>query len=263
MGLIRKFQKDRLDVSVFENRLEMGKAAAADIANQINALLKQKSFANVVFAAAPSQNEMLEELCRQKVNWKKVNAFHMDEYIGLERNAPQSFEFFLREHIFERLPFRNVYYISEYGEQYAKLLREYPTDLVCMGIGENGHIAFNDPGEANFFDEKLIKKVVLDEVCRQQQVNDGCFPSLEKVPQYAFSLTVPALFQADHLFCVVPAKTKRQAVTRTVYDPVSEQCPATVLRRHKHAVLYCDRDSGADLLQGEETSCDKNYSALS
>lgn len=262
MDLMKQFKKDQMEVQIYQDRRSMGKAAAEDVANQMNFLLEQKPFINVVFAAAPSQNELLEELCTKKVDWKRVNAFHMDEYIGLEKDVPQSFAFYLKEHIFDRVPFHKVYYISEYRDQYVSLIQSNPIDLVCMGIGENGHIAFNDPGVADFCDSKLIKEVQLDQVCRQQQVNDGCFPSLEQVPQSAFTLTVPALFGADHLFCVVPAATKRNAVTRTVHDPINEKCPATILRRHKHATLYCDADSGADLLQEGEKCHDSDCATL-
>ena len=132
--------------------------------------------------------------------------------------------------------------------RYTRLLEEYPTDIVCLGIGENGHIAFNDPWIAQFNDEAMIKKVPLDEVCRMQQVHDGCFPELEKVPAHALSLTIPALTCAKAMFCTVPARTKREAVTRTVNERISEDCPATIMRLHDYAVMYCDKDSGADLL---------------
>ncbi len=248
MGLIKQFKKDELNVSVFDTRAEMGKAAALDAAACMNKLLETKEYINVVFAAAPSQNEMLAELSKQNIDWSRVNAFHMDEYVGLDSDAPQTFKHFLKEHIFDLVPFRHVYYISEHQDKYEELLRQYPTDIVCLGIGENGHIAFNDPGEADFNDTKLLKKVTLDDVCRQQQVNDGCFPTFDDVPQYAYSLTIPALIKADHLFCVVPAATKREAVTRTVHEEISENCPATIMRRHKSVTMYCDSDSGADLL---------------
>lgn len=248
MSLIKQLKKDGLNISVFDTRAEMGKAAADDAAACMNHLLNEKEYINVVFAAAPSQNEMLAELVKKEVDWSRVNAFHMDEYVGLEPGSPQTFRHFLKEHIFDLVPFRQVYYISEHQDEYEELLRQYPTDIVCLGIGENGHIAFNDPGEAKFCDTKLLKKVTLDDVCRQQQVNDGCFPDIDSVPKYAYSLTIPALFRADYLFCSVPAVTKREAVRRTVNDEISENCPATVMRRHANAKMYCDRDSGVDLL---------------
>ncbi len=248
--MLKEFKKDNLKVEIFETRAKMGMAAAKDTEEILNKLLSEKDELNVVFAAAPSQNELLEGLCKADVDWSRINAYHMDEYIGLEKGAPQSFGTFLKEHIFSKVPFKNVYYIADYLEEYGKLISENHIDLICMGIGENGHIAFNDPGEADFNDTRLIKKVMLDDVCRQQQVNDGCFPSFDDVPVSALSLTVPVFMSADYLICVVPAATKCEAVKRTVNDEISEDCPATILRRHKCAVLYCDSQSGAGLLEG-------------
>lgn len=245
---IKKFKKDRLEVEIFETRNEMGKKAADDIAKTLAGLLSEKETVNIVFAAAPSQNEVLEQLCTKELDWHRCCAFHMDEYVGLDKNHKQSFGYFLNEHIFSRLPFKAVNYISDYGEDYEKLLKENHIDVVVLGIGENGHIAFNDPGVADFNDPYLIKKAKLDDVCRQQQVNDGCFPTFDDVPEYALTLTIPQMVSADYMFCVVPAATKRQAVYRTVNDEISEECPATILRAHNAAVLYCDKLSGADFI---------------
>ena len=246
---ILQFQKDNLAVEVFETRAEMGQAAADDIAVVLKKLLAEKDVVRIVFAAAPSQNEVLAGVCaRTDLDWSRVDAFHMDEYEGLDKTHPQSFGTFLREHVFDHLPLRNVYYISDYGEKYEELLEKNPIDIVILGIGENGHIAFNDPGVADYNDPKRIKRAKLDDVCRQQQVNDGCFPTFDDVPEYALTLTIPQMISADYMFCVVPAKTKRDAVRRTVNEEVNDQCPATILRTHKNAKLYCDKDSGADLL---------------
>lgn len=245
---IKKFKKDKLDVKIFETREQMGAKAAADIAVTLEKLLLEKDEVNIVFAAAPSQNEVLEGLCKKKLDWNRCNAFHMDEYVGLDKNHPQSFGCFLNEHIFSKLGFKSVNYISDYGEEYEKLLEENHIDIVVLGIGENGHIAFNDPGVADFNDKKLIKKAKLDDVCRQQQVNDGCFPTFDDVPKYALTLTIPQMISADYMFCVVPAATKRQAVYRTVNDEINEDCPATILRKHNAAILYCDSLSGADFI---------------
>ena len=138
--------------------------------------------------------------------------------------------------------------IEKECDRYTKLLRENKIDVVCLGIGENGHIAFNDPGEADFWDEKDVKRVKLDEVCRQQQVNDKCFPSINEVPKYAITLTVPALLRARKMFCTVPSETKADAVRKTLFESVSDLCPASALRVHKNATLYCDKESGESLL---------------
>lgn len=250
---MKSINKDLLKVNIYETRDEMGKAAAADVKACIISLLENKEYINMIFAAAPSQNEVLAALANDKeIPWNRVNAFHMDEYIGLSPNAPQGFGNFLKEHIFGIAPFKSVNYIDISAsdaeaecERYSKLLKDHPTDIVVMGIGENGHIAFNDPPVADFNDKKAVKPVQLDEVCRNQQVNDGCFAKLDDVPKTAITLTVPTLFAGDYLFCVVPAKTKANAVKATLSDEIDEHCPATILRKHKNAVLYLDCDSSA------------------
>ena len=247
------FQKDLLTVNVYESRTEMGEAAAADIKACILSLLQTKETVNMIFAAAPSQNEVLYALATDtEIPWNRVNAFHMDEYIGLSADAPQGFGNFLKEHIFGLADFKSVSYINVSAsdaeaecERYAALLAKHPTDIVVMGIGENGHIAFNDPPVADFKDPKAVKPVELDQVCRNQQVNDGCFARLEDAPKTAITLTVPTLFAGDHLFCIVPARTKARAVKATLCDEISEKCPATVLRRHESAILYLDGDSSS------------------
>lgn len=250
---MKSFKKELLSVNIYPTRTEMGEAAARDIKACILKLLKTADSINMIFAAAPSQNEVLYALATDKeIPWNRVNAFHMDEYIGLAADAPQGFGNFLKEHIFGLADFKSVNYIDisahdaqKECERYAALLEEYPTDIVVLGIGENGHIAFNDPPVADFNDKKAVKPVALDEVCRNQQVNDGCFAAIDEVPKTAITLTVPTLFKGKHLFCIVPASTKARAVRATVFDDISEACPATILRRHNSAVLYLDGDSSA------------------
>ena len=238
-----------LNVQVFPSREEMGQAAGNDVEKQIVALLEKKESIRMVFAAAPSQNEALASLVRStKIDWQRITAFHMDEYIGLDSTDSRSFAGFLNEKIFQQVPFREVYLLNgnkpeETVTRYSKLLSEAPIDIVCLGIGENGHIAFNDPPVADFHDLKLVKRVTLDWACRNQQVNDGCFPTLDEVPTEAITLTIPALMRADYLFCVVPGKTKRQAVYNTLNGPITEECPASILRTHTHCKFYFDEDS--------------------
>ena len=248
---MKTFQKDKLTVEIYENRTLMGEAAAKDIKAKIAELLAEKQEINIIFAAAPSQNDVLKSLVEDKaIEWNRVNAYHMDEYIGLDKDAPQGFGNFLKDHILGLLPFKSVNYIDitttnpeAEAERYGKLLQENPTDIVIMGIGENGHIAFNDPPVANFKDEKWVKPVKLDEICRQQQVNDGCFASRDKVPTHAMTLTVPTLVKAPYLFCIVPAPTKAKAVYETLNGSIDEHCPASILRTHDNAVLYLDNES--------------------
>ena len=246
--MLKEITKDNLKVKIFEDRTKMGECAADEIAQCVTKLLSEKEEINMIFAAAPSQNDMLEALCKKALPWERINALHMDEYVGLDKNHPQSFGKYLYDHVFGKVNFKSVKYISDYGESYAEILKKEHIDIICLGIGENGHIAFHDPGVADFNDTELIKKVKLDDVCRMQQVHDGCFPTFDDVPEYALTLTVPEMFSADYLFCVVPAKTKTEAVWRTVNEDISENCPATIMRRHSAAIMYCDKDSGAKLL---------------
>ena len=234
----------------------MGAAAASDVKAAILRLLSEKETINMIFAAAPSQNEVLYNLaCDKEIPWGRVNAFHMDEYIGLDKDAPQGFGNFLKRAIFGIAPFKSVNYIDISApdadleaERYSALLSENPVDIVVLGIGENGHIAFNDPPVADFNDPKLIKKVALDDVCRMQQVHDGCFPTFDDVPKYALTLTVPALMSAEYLICTVPASTKANAVKAMLEGEYGEVCPATALRKHKGAKMFLDKDSAQKVL---------------
>ncbi len=253
--LLKNIIKDKLSGYIYDTRAEMGKAAAKKAAEVINEIMKTKEYVNVVFAAAPSQNEMLEALLCENVDFSRINAFHMDEYVGFDIDVPQSFAVYLTEHIFAKTAFHKVSYIGTKGlnteetlERYTKLLEENPTDIVLLGIGENGHIAFNDPPVANFKDKLLIKKVALDEKCRNQQVHDGCFPTISDVPTHALTLTVPALLSAKYMICTVPASTKAQAVYDMINGDIGEHCPATAMRTHDGAFLFLDRDSASMIL---------------
>lgn len=250
---MKQFIKDSLTVKIYPSRPEMGAGAAIDIKNAIVGLLDQKDEINMIFAAAPSQNEVLESLVNDKdIEWGRINAYHMDEYIGLPKGAPQAFGNFLSDHIFALVPFKSVNYIDAYAtdskaecERYSDLLKKNRPDIVVMGIGENGHIAFNDPHVALFNDKETVKVVKLDLVCRNQQVNDGCFKCLDDVPECALTLTIPTLVNTDNIFCIVPAKTKAWAVNETLKGSIDEHCPASILRTHKNATLYLDQDSSS------------------
>lgn len=243
--------KEKLTVKIFSSREKMGEKAAEEVAKKICEILARKDEINIIFAAAPSQEEFMNHLILDKtIEWQKINAFHMDEYIGLEKDDPQGFGNFLRDRLFDKVPFKSVHYINSQAsdveaecERYAQLLKENPVDIVCLGIGENGHIAFNDPHVADFKDTKRVKVVALDIICRQQQVNEKCFTTLDAVPARAITLTIPSLMIAEFMFCVVPARNKANAVFKTLTEDVSEQCPATVLRTKENAILYLDNES--------------------
>lgn len=245
--------KDDLHIKIFNTRSEMGTAAAKDFSAHVKKILETKDFLRIIFAAAPSQIEFLSAIAADKtIEFNRFDAFHMDEYIGLEKDSPQSFGNFLQRHIFSLREFRSIRYIDGQNSdpeaacrEYARFLTEKPIDIVCMGIGENGHIAFNDPPTADFQDQKIVKVVELDETCRMQQVHDGCFPEIAAVSTHAITLTIPTLTSAGTRFCVVPSATKANAVKRMIQDPIHESCPCTILRRTKNSTLYLDADSSA------------------
>lgn len=261
-------QVDELQVAVYPNRDTMGKAAAEAVAERMKIILSQQAGMRMIFAAAPSQNEFLNALIRTDgIDWSRITAFHMDDYLGLADNSPQRFSTYLMTHLFDRVSFKEVHYlleadspltqkkpvsalsgdITETCRRYSDLLAEEPIDIVCMGIGENGHIAFNDPPVADFEDSQSVKLVELEERCRIQQVHDGCFEQLGDVPTHALTLTIPALTGAKWLFCMVPGLTKREAVRRTLSGPIGRECPATVLRQHQGALLFLDEDAASGL----------------
>jgi len=254
-----------LNARVYPTRALMGAAAAEDCAAALHAILASTGRCRALFAAAPSQNELLAGLTPARgIDWTSVEPFHMDEYLGLGPGAPQRFGAYLDEHLFGKLPFGTVHYMlpdaappigdgpataaEVAAARYAALFAATPIDLVCLGVGENGHLAFNDPHVADFDDPLLLKVVELDAACRRQQVNDGCFPSFESVPTRALTLTIPALMGGRRLFCVVPGASKARAVRDLLAGPISTTCPASVLRRHPDCTLYLDRESAQQWL---------------
>jgi glucosamine-6-phosphate deaminase len=246
---------DRLQVEIYPTRDALGRAAAHDVAEKMRLLLMGQAKIRIVFAAAPSQNEFLAALCEEPgLAWEQVEAFHMDEYVGLGADAPQGFARFLRERLFDQVRPGRVEYLNGAAPnpqiecaRYAALLQGAPLDIVCAGIGENGHMAFNDPHVADFQDGQTVKLVQMDEVCRLQQVHDGAFLDLESVPSTALTMTMPALMSGRWVYCMVPGPTKTEAVRRTCTGEIAEACPATLMRQHAQAVLYLDRDSAAGL----------------
>ena len=231
----------------------MGARAAADIASEIRALLANQDGVRIMFAAAPSQSEMLLSLSQASgVDWSRVSGFHMDEYLGLAADAPQRFGVWLRRAIFDHLPFGAVHLI-EPGEDpnrtaadYAARLNAAAIDIVCCGIGMNGHLAFNDP-PADFNDPLTVKIVTLDERSRQQQVDDKCFAFIQDVPTQAVTVTIPALLAARTIFCTAPGTQKNHAIRNTLEGPITPLCPATALRLHPQCRLYLDSDSAGEI----------------
>lgn len=248
-----RFQYGRLKVQRYPSRAEMGKAAGEYAAQVVRELLKTKERVNILFPAAPSQDEVLAHFAAADLDFTRIVALHMDEYIGLAPGAPQTFGHYLDAHLFSLRPFAEVHYIACVGsveeqlEHYRGVIARYPLDMAFIGLGENGHIAFNDPAEADFHDPLTVKTVQLDDVCRMQQVHDGCFPEIGVVPKQAITVTIPAIMAAPVLVCTVPTRKKAWAVENTATAPISEACPGTILRTHPNCTLFCDAQSGGAL----------------
>lgn len=245
-------QVGKMRIESFPSREAMATASAEDVAAAIRLLLLRQAEVRMIFAAAPSQAEMLDALvAAEGVDWGRVTAFHMDEYVGLPPHAPERFAAWLDRHLFDRVPFKSVHRIvpepdpEGAARDYAAALASAPIDIVCLGVGVNGHIAFNDPPVADFNDRQDVKLVELDDVCRRQQVDDQCFARLEDVPRTAVTLTIPRLLRVGKLFCVVPGAAKREAVRQALYGPLATTCPASILR-NTDCTLYLDAESDPD-----------------
>lgn len=242
-----------LGVSVLETEEALGAAAARRAAAALRERVAAQGRARAVFATGNSQLSFIRALREEAdVPWGAVTAFHMDEYVGLTADHSASFRRWIRENVEEGLHPGSVHYIAgDTGDpqaeagRYEKLLREEPIDLVCMGIGENGHVAFNEPHQADFGDPAWARVIELDDVSRQQQVGEGHFPDLDAVPRQAITLTVPALTSAASLVVSVPERRKAEAVRKGLTGPISNACPASILREHSDATLFLDGQSSA------------------
>lgn len=251
----RGFRQDRLAVEIHPDRRALGLAAARAAAAALRFRLSRQAGVRVVFASAPSQDEFLAALVLQPdIEWRRVTAFHMDEYVGLDAAHPAGFRTYLAGRLASRVNLGAWHQLAGEAKspeaeclRYADLLRQAPVDLVCLGIGENGHLAFNDPPVADFQDPHWVKSVALERACRVQQVNDGCFATLEEVPEHALTLTIPALMAGRRLICIVPGPRKAAAVAATLEGPIHARCPASILRTHPRAQLLLDRDAAAGL----------------
>lgn len=252
---IRDMEIDSLTVQAYASKQTMGEAAAQFVAGEIQSVLEEKGQANLMLATGASQFAFLDAFKQiESVDWSKITTFHLDEYIGLPPTHKASFRRYLHERIIDEVRPRQAYFLQGDAEdipgeidRYEQLLNDHPIDVACIGIGENGHIAFNDPPVADFEDPKQVKIVELDEASRHQQVGEGWFGSMEEVPRQALSLTIPAIMAADVISCVVPERRKARAVRQSLYGPVSTDCPASVLRTHPNAVLFLDEHSGEGL----------------
>ena len=244
---------DALRVRNYATPEELAQDAAKMAQQHLRETLAAQGDAAVILATGNSQLQFLEALAALGgVEWSRVTLFHMDEYLGIDANHRGSFRRYMRERVETRLKPKQFHYIE--GDallpltecaRYADLLAAQPIDLCCLGIGENGHLAFNDPPVADFADPHRVKLVKLDEACRQQQVGEGHFANLEAVPQYAFTLTIPMLCSARRMLCIVPEQRKAQAVKNALSGPIHTNCPASFLRRQSHCTLFLDRESAS------------------
>ncbi len=246
---------DALRVSIFNSNEALGAAAAEEAGQVIRQAVAARGHANIILATGNSQLTFLTALrALPDVPWEAVNVFHMDEYIGLPAGHPASFPAFLRRHLLDHIRVKAFYPVP--GEAadleaacraYEAALRSHPADLCALGIGENGHLAFNDPPAADFDDPVWVKVVQLDERSRRQQVGEGHFGALAEVPTHAITLTIPALLAAKRVLAIVPEARKAAAVAQALLGPITESCPASILRQTPHAHLLLDLDSAAGL----------------
>jgi glucosamine-6-phosphate deaminase len=252
---MKELKVGKLNVKILSGRKELGQIASRETGDAILKVLQEKGSANIIFASAPSQNEFLQDLaCDERIDWSKINAFNMDEYVGIDPDHPSGFGNYLKRMIYNKVKPGKVYLFdtrakdpSEECRRYADLLQKNLADIVFYGIGESCHLAFNDPPVADFNDKLWVKNVKLDPKSIQQQVNDKCFNSIEEVPTMAYTITIPVIMRAPMLFGMVPGKTKTDAIYHTLNDDISTACPSTILRTHSNAVLYIDEDSAAKL----------------
>jgi glucosamine-6-phosphate deaminase len=247
---IKSFSKDSLRVKIYSEEMEMGAAAAEFVAGQLSAVIREKGKANLILATGTSQFMFLEALKTHQLDWSRITVFHLDEYRNLSDQHPASFRRYLKERILEQVKPGRVHLINgdsvnpdQETARYEELLKANPVDVACIGIGENGHIAFNDPPVADFDDPRWVKVVELDEACRKQQLGEGWFPTLGDVPAEALTLTIPAIMHSAVISCVVPGMRKAKAVYETLNGEISTACPASILRRHTGAVLFLDQEA--------------------
>lgn len=253
--MIRQFKAGSLNIQIHPDSRSAAEAASHDAAQSLTELGESNDEFGVIFATGSSQIATLGALtATHGLPWNKVLGFHLDEYIGMPVEHPASFRGYLRRHLLSKVKLKNFYEIDgtapdidELCRQYAAKLKSTAPQLCLLGIGENGHLAFNDPGEADFNDPKDVRVVHLDAVCRQQQASERWFNSVDEVPKIAITVTIPALFRVPRLILSVPGPRKAEAVKRMIEGPISTACPASILRQHPNAILHLDQDAAAKI----------------
>ncbi len=252
--MTKNLSVDKLKIAIYDNANSMGRAAADFVEKKLNEALVVKGSANLILATGASQFSFLEAFKKRNIDWQKITVFHLDEYKGISDQHPASFRKYLKERILDEVAPKKIYFLNGDAEDletemenYAATLKLHLIDVACIGIGENGHIAFNDPPLADFDDPKLVKLVALDDACRNQQLGEGWFPTFNDVPKQALTLTIPAIMRCKTISCVVPDARKAQAVHNTLYNEVNTACPATILRTHPNTMLFLDKASATKI----------------
>ena len=258
MNLKKQIRKeitiDHLNVVIYEQPEVMAYNASDFVEKNIKEAINKSGFANIILATGSSQFLFLKALRNKEIDWKKITVFHLDEYKDISPNHPASFRKYLKDRILSFVNPKKVYFLNgdaadceKEMKEYEQILINHPIDVACIGIGENGHIAFNDPGEADFNDSDLVKLVNLDEACRRQQFTEGWFPSFDDVPRQALTLTIPAILNSKVISCVVPDQRKSKAVYDTLNGKINTNCPASILRTHSQSRLFLDQFSASRL----------------
>jgi glucosamine-6-phosphate deaminase len=252
---VKEWRVEELTVRVYEAVDALAAAAARDVAALLRGAIDDRGHANLMLATGTSQLAFLARLvdgAGGEIDWSRVTGCHMDEYVGLPATHPASFQRYMRERVAAHLPFGAFHYLNgsapdpdAEAARYADLLREHPVDVCCLGIGENGHLAFNDPPVADFDDPLVVKVVVLDDRCKLQQVGEGHFATLADVPPRAITVTVSGLLRARHALAIVPEARKAEPVRAAIEGPLTTACPASILRRQSRAILYLDAGSAS------------------
>ncbi len=252
---MKQWRVGELTVRVYDDVDALAVDAAADAIVVISDAIAQRGHANVMLATGTSQLVFLKHLVAAAgttIDWSRVTGFHMDEYVGLPATHPASFQRYMRERVVAHLPFGAFHYVEgaaadpdAEAARYAGLLEAHPVDLCCLGIGENGHLAFNDPPVADFDDPLVVKVVELDDRCKLQQVGEGHFVTIADVPPRAITVTVPGLLRARHTLAIVPEARKAGPVRAALEDPITTACPASILRRQPRATLFLDAESAS------------------
>ncbi|WP_299530109.1 glucosamine-6-phosphate deaminase [Ulvibacterium sp.] len=253
--MTKSFKIDKLQIAVYGDLTEMGEAAADFVKSKLDEAIRERGEANLILATGASQFSFLKALQEKVIDWKKIAVFHLDEYKGISDRHPASFRKYLKERILDAVSPKKVYFLNgdapdleKEMDSYSKALEQNPIDIACIGIGENGHIAFNDPPVADFNDPKLVKLVSLDEDCRNQQLGEGWFPTLADVPKQALTLTIPAIMRCKAISCVVPDERKATAVHNTLHGAIDTKCPATILRTHSDTRLFLDNHAASKIM---------------